>query len=218
MREVGSPPIRVLLVDDQALVRAGVRHLLEAEADIAVVWEVGEAKAALCRAGLVDVVVTELALPDRGGVALIAALKGQAEAPGVVVLTADDAAARIRAALEVGTDGYVLKQGPPAELAAAVRAAARGETHLGGPVARRLAQAVCQPQERATDHLTGREREVLAQVAAGATSKEVARRLGLSPKTIENHRGRILEKLGVATTGAAVIVALREGLLDLAAS
>ncbi len=218
----GTSPVRVLLVEHHRLVREGVRLLLECESDLAVVGQADDGEAGLrlfarlVDEGGVDVVVTAIALPQVDGLELTRRVKALAPAMPVVLLTMHDGDEYLRGMLEAGADGYVLKQTTGQELCGAIRAVMRGEPGLSPAVAGRLLRLLRagEPRGRATDTLSGREREVLGLLAEGATSKEVAGRLGLSVKTVENHRARILEKLGTANTAAAVGFAHQHGLLD----
>ena len=218
----GESPIRVLLVEDHHMVREGVKLLLTREPDMAVTGEAGDAEAGLrlfarlAAEGAVDVVVSDIGLPGLDGLELARRAKALAPAIPVVLLTMHEEDEYLRGMLEAGADGYVLKQTTGQDLCGAIRAVARGEPGLSPAVAGRLLRLLRQGEERgrATDTLSGREREVLGLLAGGLTSKEVGQRLGLSTKTVENHRARILEKLQVANTAAAIGLAHREGLLE----
>ena len=220
----GAAPIRVLLVEDHRLVREGLRLLLERTPDLAVVGEAADGEAGLrlfahlAAAGAVDVLVTDIGLPGVDGLEVVRRAKALAPALPVVLLTMHDGDAYLRGMVEAGADGYVLKETTAQDLCAAIRAVMRGEPGLAPAVAGRLLRLLRQGERRghAVDALSGREREVLGLLAAGLTSKEVARRLGLSVKTVENHRARLLEKLGAANTAAAVGLAHQQGLLDAA--
>ena len=215
-------PIRVLLVEDHRLVREGLRLLLEREPDLAVAGQAVDGAAGLCllarlaAAGGVDVVVSDIGLPDIDGLELARRAKALAPRTPVVLLALHDGDECLRGMLAAGADGYVRKQDIGQDLCAAIRAVMRGEPGLAPAVARRLLRAMRrgEPRGRATDTLSAREREMLGLLARGETSKEAAGHLGLSVKTVENHRARILEKLGVANTAAAIGVAHRQGLLD----
>ena len=217
-----ASPIRLLLVEDHQLVREAVRLLLELEPDLAVVGEAADGEAGLrlfarlAAEGRVDVVVTDLGLPGIDGLALTRGVKALAPAVPVMLLTMHAEDEYLRGMAEVGADGYVLKQAIGAELCAAIRAVMRGEPGLSPAVAGRLVRALRRggEQGRRAEALSAREREVLGLLAAGLTSKEVAGRLGLTTKTVENHRASILAKLAAANTAAAIGLAHREGLLD----
>ena len=221
----GASPIRVLLIEDHQLVREGVKLLLELEPDLAVVGEAADGEeglrlvARLAAERAVDVVVADIGLPGLDGLELARRAKALAPEVPVVLLTMHDEDEYLRGMLDAGADGYVLKQSTAQDLCAAVRAVMRGEPGLSPAVAGRLLRLLRrgEPRARPVDVLSGRERQVLGLLAAGLTSKEVAQRLGLSVKTVENHRARILEKLDAANTAAAIGLAHRQGLLDGAA-
>ena len=217
----GAGPIRVLLIEDHRLVREGLRLLLEREPGLSVAGEAADGEAGLRLAarlaheGAVDVVVSDIGLPGIDGLEVVRRVKALAPALPVVLLTMHEGDEYLRGMAEAGADGYVLKQHTGQDLCAAIRAVARGEPGLAPAVAGRLLRLLRQgePRGRATDALSGREREVLGLLAAGLSSKEVARQLGLSPKTVENHRARMLEKLGAANTAAAIGLDHQQGLL-----
>jgi DNA-binding NarL/FixJ family response regulator len=220
----GAAATRVLLIEDHPLVREGVKLLLTREPGMVVAGEAADGEAGLrllgrlAAAGAVDVVVSDIGLPGIDGLELTRRAKALAPALPVVLLTMHDEDAYLRGMAEAGADGYVLKQHTGQELCAAIRAVMRGEPGLAPAVAGRLLRVLRQgePRGRATATLSAREREMLGLLAAGLTSKEAAGRLGLSVKTVENHRARILEKLGVANTAAAIGFAHQHGLLDAA--
>jgi two-component system response regulator NreC len=217
----GGVPLRLLLADEQGIVRQGVRLILEREPGFAVVGEAADGAAALrlfarlCDDPGVDVVLADLVAPAAGGAELARRVKAHRPGARVLFLTLHHDPAHAAGLLEAGADGYLLKQAAVAELPAAVRAVAAGETYLSPAVAKGLVAHLRRDRtrERHEARLSAREREVLARLAEGRTSKEIARALGLATKTVENHRGHILEKLGVTNTVEAVTLALREGLL-----
>jgi DNA-binding NarL/FixJ family response regulator len=220
-------PLGVLLVEDQGLVRAGLRLILQQEPDIAVLGEAADGESGLRLAqhlaarGALDVaVVADLGPPGLGGAALARRLKAAHPRLAVLLLSVHTDEQRLRGLLEAGADGYVLKEAAAPELPAAIRAVARGEAALPPRLARALLARLQRDRtgERLTDRLTERERAVLRLMAAGLTSRAIARHLGLSVKTAEHHRGRVLRKLGAPNIAAAVGLAYREGLLDPAAA
>jgi DNA-binding NarL/FixJ family response regulator len=214
--------VRVLLIEDHGIVREGVKLLLDNTDGIAVA---GEAENGLTGVQLfarlvagegVDVVVTDLSLPDISGLEVTRRIKAIRPDTRVLLLTMHNDEEHIRGMIELGIDGYVLKQASAQDLPPAVFAVARGQAVLSPAVARRLMLQVqrgnAPERKRRIDHLTEREREVLRLMADGLTSKEIAQRLSLSTKTVENHRARILEKLGATNSAAAIGIALQEGL------
>ncbi|WP_308796442.1 response regulator transcription factor [Agromyces silvae] len=194
--------IRVLLADDHPVVRAGIRALLDAEPDLLVAEEAGTAAEAveLAVARDVDLVLMDLQFPgDLQGAEATRRIRASVGAPQVLVLTNYDTDADILGAIEAGASGYLLKDAPPAELVAAVRAAAAGETALAPAVSSRLRAA------RAADHqLTVRETEVLTLVAAGRSNRDIGRALFLSEATVKSHLVHIFAKLRVGSRTAAV--------------
>ncbi|WTW49319.1 response regulator transcription factor [Streptomyces sp. NBC_00015] len=208
------PPVRLLLCDDHAVVRAGLRALLSSADGIDVVGEAGTGEEALALAARLrpDVVLMDLQL-DSGmdGVTATRRLTGGPEAgPRVLVLTMFDTDADITRAIEAGATGYLLKAERPDELFAAIRAAAAGRTALSAPVADRLLTRLRSPRPT----LSAREHEILAQLARGLGNREIARALFISEATVKTHLGRIYNKLGVETRSGAVAVAQERRLLS----
>ncbi len=215
---VRAPKTRVLLIDDHPIFLQGVRLILQATPDIAVAGEATSDEAGLRlfdRLVGVDVVVTDL-LPDISGLDVVRRAKAHASAPRVLLLTLHAEDEYIRGMIAARADGYVLKLVAVEELVAAIRSVARGEAALSPPIARRLlAQARAgRGLTRRVDALTPRERHILALLADGLTSKEIARQLDLSVNTIDTHRARILSKFGVSNTPAAIRLAIRRELLS----
>jgi DNA-binding NarL/FixJ family response regulator len=204
--------IRVLLVDDHPVVRAGLRGLLESVEGIEVVGEAGSGTEAVtaARALSPDVVLMDLRMP--GGDGVVATERIRAAEPGtrVVVLTTYETDADILRAVEAGAAGYLLKDAGPAELTRAVFAAARGETVLAPSVAARLVDRMRRP---ALPALSAREVEVLRRVARGLSNPEIGRELHITEATVKTHLLRIFQKLGVSDRTAAVTTAMSSGLL-----
>jgi DNA-binding NarL/FixJ family response regulator len=209
---VTEKTIRVLLADDHPVVRAGLRGMLAAEPDIEVAGEAGSGAeaVALSRAGGYDVILMDLRMPGCDGVAATEQIIAADPGARVVVLTTYETDADILRAVAAGATGYLLKDATSAELAEAVRAAARGETVLAPSVAGRLVTHVRRP---ASESLSTRETEVLAQVARGCTNAEIGRELFISEATVKTHLLRAFGKLGVSDRTAAVTTALERGLL-----
>ncbi len=204
--------IRVLLADDHPVVRAGLRGMLAAEADIEVAGEAASGPEAVARArtGGFDVILMDLRMPGGDGVAATEHILAADPGARVLILTTYETDADILRAVEAGATGYLLKDATPAELAAAVRAAARGETVLAPSVAERLISHVRRP---ARESLSARETEVLAQVARGRTNAEIGQALFISEATVKTHLLRAFGKLGVSGRTAAVTTAIERGLL-----
>lgn len=210
---MSGSPVRVVLVDDHPVVRAGLRAVLEEHDDLAVVLELGTAEELVARVadGLAaDVVLLDLRFGDgRMGGADATREVVAAQGPPVLVLTTYDADADIVAAVEAGATGYLLKDAPTEELVGAVRAAAAGRVALGPAVQARLLGRLRAPALA----LTPRELEVLGLVARGRSNDDVARELFLSRATVKSHLVHVYEKLGVPSRTAAVAEARRRGLL-----
>lgn len=217
------PVIRVGLVDDEELVRAGLRLLLSAAADLDVVGEARDGAAAveLVRCTPVDVLLMDIRMPVLDGVAATARVLATPSPPRVVLLTTFDLDEYVHDGLRAGAAGFMLKDTPPAELLQGVRVVARGDAVLGPTVTRRLLRTFrdgTSDRGRAArarvDAVTGREREVLVELAAGRPNAEIGARLYLSEATVKTHVTRILAKLGVTNRVQAAIVAHDAGLLD----
>ncbi|GAA2017484.1 response regulator transcription factor [Catenulispora yoronensis] len=207
-----SRGLRVLIVDDHPVVRAGLHGMLAAEPDLDVVGEAADGAEAVRQALELapDVVLMDLRMAGVDGVEATARLAVEAPAIKVLILTTYDTDADIVRAVEAGATGYLLKDTPRAELAEAVRAAARGETVLAPAVAAKLVSRMRQP---APQPLTPREREVLALVARGLANAEIGRELFISEATVKTHLVRAFGKLGVDDRTAAVTKAMAQGML-----
>ena len=210
-----ADPIRVLVVDDHAVVREGLRAFLELQDGIEVVGEASDGGEAVTAVADVhpDVVLMDLVMPQVDGIAAMRALRERAPATRVIVLTSFLDEARLMPALRAGAAGYLLKNAKPQEVARAVRAAHAGETLLDPVVASRLVQTLAAGSDP-LDRLTAREREVLRLVGQGYRNKQIALELGISEKTVKTHVGRTLAKLGVDDRTQAAVLAVRAGLVS----
>ena len=206
--------IKVLVVDDHAVVREGLRTFLDLQDGIEVAGEAGDGEAALdaVEALAPDVVLMDLVMPRLDGVGAMRELHRRGAHARVIVLTSFVDEARLLPALQAGAAGYLLKDVAPQELARAIRAAHDGEALLDPGVAARLLDAMAR-EPRPSDELTTRETEVLALIVRGRANKVIAQELGISEKTVKAHVGRVLAKLGVADRTQAALLAVRTGLV-----
>uniref|UniRef100_A0AAU2VQL0 Response regulator transcription factor n=1 Tax=Streptomyces sp. NBC_00008 TaxID=2903610 RepID=A0AAU2VQL0_9ACTN len=205
-------PVRILLCDDHAVVRAGLLALLGSEPDIEVVGEAGSGEEAVALATRLapDVVLMDLQLGEGiDGVEATRRIVAAADDAHVLVLTTYDTDADITRAIEAGATGYLLKAERPEELFAAIRSAAQGRTTLSPPVASRVMARMRKPLPTLTD----RERDILGQLSRGLGNRDIARALFISEATVKTHLGRIYDKLGVDTRAGAVAVAKEQRLL-----
>ena len=215
-------PLTVLIVDDHGVVRQGMRTYLSMVPDIVVVDEAADGQQALDRlqvlahAGtLPDVVLMDILMPRLDGIAATAAIKARFPDVEVVVLTSFVEEAKVQAALEAGATGYLLKDAEADEVAAAVRAAHRGELQLDPVIAAQLMRTLRAPKQADPfAELTEREREVLILIAQGQANKEIAGALGITERTARTHVSNILGKLGLASRTQAALFAVREGLIE----
>ncbi|GAA0984399.1 response regulator transcription factor [Acrocarpospora macrocephala] len=212
--------VRVLVVDDQQLIRESIASLLDIQPGITVVGMAGDGRAAveLVLALSPDVVLMDVRMPTMDGIEAVSVLRGRAPACRVVMLTTFDDEEYVVAALRAGASGYLLKDRPSRELADAVRLAHAGVVQFDPAAAARLAAALTRtaavpPVDQAGHSLTGREVEVLRLVATGSTNREIARRLYLSEGTVKNHISRILGRLGLRDRTQAAVYARDHGLL-----
>jgi two-component system, NarL family, response regulator LiaR len=211
-----AEPIRVLVVDDHAVVREGLRAFLELQKGIEVAGEAGDGQEAIEAAARLrpDVILMDLVMPGVDGVAAMRSLRESVPDARVIVLTSfldDD---KLMPALRSGAAGYLLKNAQPQELARAVRAAHAGEALLDPVVAARLVETLAaEHDEEPIDRLTPREREVLVLIGRGFPNKRIARELEVSEKTVKTHVGHVLAKLGVSDRTQAAVLAVRAGLV-----
>jgi DNA-binding NarL/FixJ family response regulator/class 3 adenylate cyclase len=209
-------PIRVLLVDDHAVVRRGLRGFLELLKDFDVVGEAENGREGVAAADRLvpDVVLMDLLMPEMGGLEAIAAIKQAHPEIEIVAVTSFIEEEKVTSALEAGASGYLLKDAEAEEVAQAIRAAYHGEVHLDPAVSRLLAMRLRQRKEaEPVEPLTGREKEVLSQLAKGASNKEIAYELGITERTARTHVSNILGKLGLASRTQAALYAVEHKLV-----
>ena len=202
--------IRVLIADDHAVVREGIRHVLSAEEGFEIVGEAGNGADAVRMAAELrpDVVVLDLSMPEQSG--LDAAPTLSASGARVLVLSIHDHEEYVLQSVRAGAHGYLRKDSSPAELRHAVRTVHEGGSVFSAPVARTLSSAL--RNERRGAELTPRERDVLVAIASGLTNKEIAARFGISVRTVESHRDALMKKLGVKGAAALTRFAIEAGM------
>ena len=213
-------PIRVLLADDHAVLRAGLRLLLTGQNEFEVVAEASTGSEALSFAEKLqpDLILLDLSMPGLGGIDVLPTIRKMVPSTKILILTMHDDPQYLRQALKYGASGYVLKKAADAELISAIRAVMRGEMYVHPSMTRVLLEDILpEAKSSSTDltwaNLSEREQEVLKMVALGHTSAEIAGQLSLSAKTVETYRARGMEKLGLRTRAALVKFALHEGLI-----
>ncbi len=211
--------IRVMIVDDHPLVREGIRSIVAAEDGFEIVAEAGSGEEAVVAAARLhpDVVVLDLSMPGEGGLSAVARLREVAPAARSLILSVHDHPEYVLEAVRAGAHGYIRKDTSPAELRNAIRTVHRGEAFFSSSVARQLSAAVRQEthreqQGKKLERLTDRERQVLAGIAAGSTSKAIALQLGLSPRTVEAYREKLMRKLAIRTVAGLTRFAVESGI------
>lgn len=213
----GSDKIAVVLVDDHAIVRQGLRTYLELQPDIEVVGEAadGAQAVAVVREALPDIVLMDLVMPEADGVEATRAITAMSPSTRVIVLTSFSEDDKVFASIKAGAQGYLMKDVLPQDLVKAIRTVYRGEAQLDPEIARKLMQEFTHPQPTAPRHdLTERELEVLRLIAQGQTNKDIAEKLVLSEKTVKTHVSNILQKLHLSDRTQAAVYALRQKIVD----
>jgi len=216
--------MRVLLADDHALVRAGIRALLAGLPDVETVVEAGDGQEALAvlRETKPDLALIDIAMPGLNGLELAARVAREAPGTRLVILSMHGTPAHVAQALRAGVSGYLLKDAAADELPVLLRAVMRGETYLSPAISKqvvdgylgRATSPVTVGEGATPDVLTSRQREILQLVAEGKSTKEVAQMLDVSAKTVETHRGQIMERLGIHDLAGLVRYAIRTGLVS----
>jgi DNA-binding NarL/FixJ family response regulator len=215
-----ADPIRIVIADDHAIVREGLRAVLDGHDDLLVVAEAknGTEALALIETLAPDVAVLDVSMPDRSGLDVARAVRSDHPDTRVLMLSVYDDAEYVRQAVQVGAAGYVLKDSPPSDLRDAIRTVHAGTTVFAPHVVQQLTKAIAADERQAKDQelldrLTRRERDVLTLIASGLTNKAAAARLGISTRTVETHRENLLRKLGVRSVADVTKLAIRLGLI-----
>lgn len=208
----------ILIADDHAIVREGLRRLLDAEPDLHVCGEAGDGREVLeqVEKHRPDVVIMDITMPRLGGLETLERLRVRHPDVKVMLLSVHSDPLFVESAVALGAGGYVLKNGPAAEVVAGVHALTRGESYFSPPIARESFERL-RTQRRSADPLSllsAREREVLGLIAEGLSAKEIARELSISTKTVEAHRTSLMRKLGARKATELVRFALRHGVIE----
>jgi DNA-binding NarL/FixJ family response regulator len=209
--------VRILIVDDHAVVRAGLRLLIDAEDDLEAVGEAGTAREAIFRARSVqpDVILMDVVMPDQSGLDVVPTLLRERPETKILVLSMQDDPQYVRQAFSAGASGYVLKEAADTEVVAAIREVANGGRYVHPELGARLVAAETAAARRAEeDPLSDREREVLRLLALGHTNQEISKQLYISVRTAETHRAHIMQKLRLSSRAELVHYALEQGLLE----
>jgi RNA polymerase sigma factor (sigma-70 family) len=215
----GDDQVRVLVADDHAVVREGIRHVLSEAAGFNVVAEATEGSEVVRLAAehRPDVIVLDITMPGDSGLEILPRLRETLPEVRVLILSMHDHPQYVMEAVRAGADGYVLKDARPGELREAIRSIRRGEPFFSPLVARQLGEGLRQEAEREgqrelLEALTARERDVLRRIADGRTNKEIASELGISPRTVESHRESLMRKLRIRTIAGLTRFAMETGL------
>jgi two-component system response regulator NreC len=209
--------VRVLIVDDHAVFRAGLKLLIDAEADLEAVGEAGTARDAVFQARALkpDVILMDVVMPDQSGLDVVPTLLHERPETKVLVLSMQDDPQYVRQAFANGASGYILKEAADTEVVAAIREVASGSNYVHPTVGARLIAAETEEAKRAEeDPLSDREREVLRLLALGHTNQEISAQLFISVRTAETHRAHIMQKLRLSSRAELVRYALEQGVLE----
>jgi RNA polymerase sigma factor (sigma-70 family) len=218
---VSEVRIGVIIADDHAVVRQGIRHVLEDVPGLEVMAEAGDGEEVLVLLGehAPDLLVLDISMPGKTGLEVAAELRAEGSEVGILILSMHDNPEYVLEAVRVGADGYVLKDVGPAELREAIETVHAGKEYFTDRVTHQLSVGLREELERERkksrlDQLTGREREVLLGVANGRTNREIAEEFGISPRTVETHRERVMAKLRIRTVAGLTRFVVENGLLE----
>lgn len=210
--------MRVLLADDHAIVRAGIRALLNTIAGVEVIAEAGNGREALQLIEELhpDIALLDITMPDLSGLEVLAESKKNFPDLRVIILTVHDAGEYAMQALRAGAAGYLPKSAAANELQVAIKIVSRGETYVSGEVSRKtLLEYSKGPNEHSLANLTPRQREILTLIAEGLSTKDIGHRLNISVKTVESHRAQLMERLDIHDVAGLVRYAIRKGLVNI---
>ncbi len=210
-----APPSRTLLVDDHALVRSGLRVLIEQLPEIEVIGEAGNGREAfeIVERERPAIVIMDIAMPEMNGLEALVRIKRAVPSTRVIILSMYANSDHVQRALEGGADGYIVKAAAQEELEFAIRAVRRGDSYLS-PAITRVALHAESAGAPGPEALTPRQREILQLVAEGNSTKAIARKLQLSVKTVEGHRGQLMTRLGIRNATGLVRYAIRAGIIE----
>lgn len=211
-------PLRVVLAEDHTLVRAGLRSLLQQLENVTVVGEANDGReaVALAKTHHPDMILMDISMPGLNGLDATQQIRKELPEVRVLVLSMHSSEEHVMQALRAGASGYLLKESAPLELELALRSVGRGETYLSPPISRQVIEGYMQRVSQNKDPLaalSSRQREILQLIAEGSSSKEIARRLNLSVKTVETHRAQLMDRLQIHDVAGLVRFAIRIGLI-----
>lgn len=211
--------VRILLIEDHVILREGLRSLLETEPGLAIIGEAGSGEEGIkfAEAAMPDLIMTDIGLPGRSGLSIIPDLQKAAPAAAIIVLTAHCTDEYVRAALDAGANGYILKDAERQELMDGIRATLDGNQYLSKTVAEKVVSGYLRDpspdRKRKSAEITNRERQVLLLIAAANSNKKIAAKLDVSIKTVEKHRSNLMRKLNLRSTAEITLYAVRNNMI-----